>query len=126
MFGKSPLPLFKEGFDSLLKGRRGGILGKSPHSSEWVCRHYYGPIGNFGGADRWVHPKTKEVMEMRTILYGLVILLAMVPPAFGTTIYKWVDKEGVVNLTDDAKKIAVQKNNLYYRRIVTAHNILIL
>ena len=35
----------------------------------------------------------------------LLILLALGVPAYGNAIYKWVDKDGVVNLTDDQNKI---------------------
>jgi len=42
----------------------------------------------------------KDVVLMRKFLI-LLILLAFVIPANAATIYKWVDKEGVVNFTDD-------------------------
>jgi wobble nucleotide-excising tRNase len=35
----------------------------------------------------------------------LLILLIFISPAFGATIYKWVDKEGVINFTDDYDKV---------------------
>ena len=35
----------------------------------------------------------------------LLILLVFVSPAYATTAYKWVDKEGVVNYTDDYNSI---------------------
>ncbi len=38
-------------------------------------------------------------------LYILLILLVFAVPASGATIYKWVDKEGVVNYTDDINNV---------------------
>lgn len=38
-------------------------------------------------------------------VFILLILLVFTSPAFGATIYKWVDKEGVVNFTDDYNKV---------------------
>lgn len=35
----------------------------------------------------------------------LLILLMFAVPAYATTIYKWVDKKGVINFTDDYTKI---------------------
>ena len=35
----------------------------------------------------------------------LLILLTFVIPVYAATIYKWVDKEGVVNFTDDYNKV---------------------
>ncbi len=43
------------------------------------------------------------------------VLVAFASPAFGTTVYKWVDREGVVNFTDDQKKIPP----LYRDQVVT-------
>jgi len=37
--------------------------------------------------------------------YILLILLAFFMPAYSATIYKWVDKEGAVNFTDDLSKV---------------------
>jgi len=36
----------------------------------------------------------------------LLILLAFAVPASGATVYKWVDKEGVVNYTDDFNNVS--------------------
>jgi hypothetical protein len=41
---------------------------------------------------------------MKEILI-LLILLIFAVPADGATIYKWVDKDGVVNFTDDLSKV---------------------
>lgn len=38
-------------------------------------------------------------------LFILLILLVFFSPAYGATIYRWVDKEGVVNFTDDYNKV---------------------
>lgn len=38
-------------------------------------------------------------------VFILLILLVFTSPAYGATIYKWVDKEGVVNFTDDYNKV---------------------
>jgi hypothetical protein len=35
----------------------------------------------------------------------LLILLIFTVPGYGATIYKWVDKDGVVNFTDDLSKV---------------------
>lgn len=42
---------------------------------------------------------------MRMVVYGLMILLTVVPPASATTIFKWVDSQGVASFTDDRNKI---------------------
>ncbi len=41
---------------------------------------------------------------MKKLLILLIILIFGIP-AYGATIYKWVDKEGVVHFTDDLTKI---------------------
>ena len=41
---------------------------------------------------------------MKKLLIVLV-LLAFVVPGYAATVYKWVDKEGVVNFTDDYDKV---------------------
>jgi hypothetical protein len=41
---------------------------------------------------------------MMKFVIGL-ILLAFISPAYAATIYKWVDKEGVVNFTDDYNNV---------------------
>ena len=38
-------------------------------------------------------------------VFILLILLVFTSPAYGATIYKWVDKESVVNFTDDYNKV---------------------
>jgi chromosome segregation ATPase len=35
----------------------------------------------------------------------LLILLVIAAPAYGATIYKWVDEKGVINFTDEYKKV---------------------
>jgi len=35
----------------------------------------------------------------------LLVLLVFTIPAYAATVYKWVDKEGVVNFTDDLSKV---------------------
>ncbi len=42
---------------------------------------------------------------MRKAVLILLILLVGSVPVRGATVYKWVDKEGVVNFTDDREKI---------------------
>jgi len=42
---------------------------------------------------------------MRNFLI-LLILCAFSVPAYGTTVYKWVDEKGVVNFTDEYKRIS--------------------
>jgi hypothetical protein len=41
-----------------------------------------------------------EVVKMKKVLI-ILILLMFSSPTYATTAYKWVDKEGVVNYTDD-------------------------
>jgi putative lipase involved disintegration of autophagic bodies len=41
----------------------------------------------------------------------LLILLVFAVPAYTATIYKWVDKEGVVNFTDDPSKVPPSYQN---------------
>jgi len=43
----------------------------------------------------------------------LLILLTFTVPAYAATIYKWVDKDGVVNYTDDYNKVPF----LYHDRV---------
>jgi hypothetical protein len=45
-----------------------------------------------------------EVVKMKKVLIFL-ILLAFSSPAYAVTAYKWVDKEGVVNFTDDYSNV---------------------
>jgi len=41
----------------------------------------------------------------------LLILLTFSLPAYSATIYKWVDKEGIVNFTDDLSKVPPSYRN---------------
>ena len=41
----------------------------------------------------------------------LLILLIFAAPVFAATIYKWVDKDGVVNFTDDISKVPPSYRN---------------
>ena len=52
----------------------------------------------------------REVLEMRRF-FILLILMAFSVPAYSATIYKWVDKEGVVNFTDDLSKVPPSYRN---------------
>jgi hypothetical protein len=47
---------------------------------------------------------------MRKILY-IIFLLVFISSAHGATIYKWVDKDGVVNFTDDLSKVPFSYRN---------------
>ncbi len=38
-------------------------------------------------------------------LFTLLILLAFAVPAYGTTVYRWVDKEGGINFTDEYRNV---------------------
>ena len=44
-------------------------------------------------------------------LFILLILLIFAAPVFAATIYKWVDKDGVVNFTDDISKVPPSYRN---------------
>ena len=44
-------------------------------------------------------------------LFILLILLIFAAPAYPATIYKWVDKDGVVNFTDDLSKVPPSYRN---------------
>jgi hypothetical protein len=46
----------------------------------------------------------REVAEMKKLLIMLIFFVFAVP-AYATTVYKWVDKEGVVNYSDDYNKV---------------------
>ena len=46
----------------------------------------------------------REVVKMKKFLI-ILILLAFAIPGHGATIYKWLDKDGVVNYTDDYNKV---------------------
>jgi mRNA-degrading endonuclease HigB of HigAB toxin-antitoxin module len=52
----------------------------------------------------------KEVVQLRGILI-LLILFIFLSPAYAATVYKWVDKEGVVNFTDDLSKVPPSYRN---------------
>ena len=45
------------------------------------------------------------------ILFCLLLLLFFISSAYGATIYKWVDKEGVIHFTDDYTTIPSQYRN---------------
>ncbi len=47
---------------------------------------------------------------MKTLLI-LMVLLIFAVPVYPATIYKWVDKEGVVNFTDDLSKVPASYRN---------------
>ncbi len=42
---------------------------------------------------------------MKKVLMSIFILCVLVSTGYGSTFYKWVDKDGVVNLTDDYDEI---------------------
>ena len=44
-------------------------------------------------------------------LFILLILLIFSVPSYAATVYKWVDKEGVVNFTDDLSKVPPSYRN---------------
>jgi hypothetical protein len=46
----------------------------------------------------------KEMVEMKKVFILLVLFIFAVP-AYAATIYKWVDKEGVVNYTDEISNV---------------------
>jgi hypothetical protein len=52
---------------------------------------------------------------MKKVVLSLLIMGAFISAAHGVTIYKWVDKDGIVNFTDDYTKIPAQ----YLDRIKT-------
>jgi len=52
----------------------------------------------------------REVLEMRNF-FILLILLTFSLPAYSATIYKWIDKEGGVNFTDDLSKVPPSYRN---------------
>jgi mRNA-degrading endonuclease HigB of HigAB toxin-antitoxin module len=47
---------------------------------------------------------------MKKLLILLILLIFSIP-AYAATIYKWVDKEGVVNFTDDLSKVPPSYRN---------------
>jgi hypothetical protein len=52
----------------------------------------------------------RRVISMRKMIYFLLSLL-FVSSAYGVTIYKWTDNEGVIHFTDDSTKIPSQYRN---------------
>jgi len=48
-----------------------------------------------------------EMVEMRKYLI-ILILIAFTIPCYAVTIYKWVDKDGVMHFTDDYSKVPPQ------------------
>jgi len=53
----------------------------------------------------------KRVLNMRKILINILIFWVFVSMAYGDITYKWVDKDGVVNFTDDPTNIPPQYRN---------------
>jgi len=48
---------------------------------------------------------------MKKALMSIFVLWVLVSTGYGGTLYKWVDKDGVVNFTDDYTKIPSQYRN---------------
>ena len=48
---------------------------------------------------------------MKKVLASIFVLLVLVSTGYSGTIYKWVDKDGVVNFTDDYTQIPPQYRN---------------
>jgi hypothetical protein len=44
-------------------------------------------------------------------IFILLMLLVFISPSYAATIYKWVDKDGVVNFTDDLSKVPPSYRN---------------
>jgi hypothetical protein len=42
---------------------------------------------------------------MKTVLISIFVLWVLVSTGYGGTVYKWMDKDGVVNFTDDGSRI---------------------
>lgn len=51
-----------------------------------------------------------EVVKMKKLLI-LLVLLTFAAPAYGATIYKWVDEKGVINFTDDYNNVPLALRN---------------
>jgi len=48
---------------------------------------------------------------MKSVFITILALMVFVPIAHAVTVYKWVDKDGVVNFTDDYSQIPPQYRN---------------
>ena len=48
---------------------------------------------------------------MKKVLISIFVLWVLVSTGYGATVYKWVDKDGVVNFTDDYTQIPPQYRN---------------
>jgi len=48
---------------------------------------------------------------MKTILISILVLWVLVSTGYGGTIYKWMDKDGVVNFTNDDNRIPSEYRN---------------
>ncbi len=48
---------------------------------------------------------------MKKVLVSIFVLWILVSTGYGGTVYKWVDKEGVVNFTDDNNQIPSEYRN---------------
>jgi hypothetical protein len=48
---------------------------------------------------------------MKRVLMSIFALLVLVSASYGGTIYKWVDKDGVVNFTNDENQIPSEYHN---------------
>ena len=48
---------------------------------------------------------------MKKVLMSIFVLWVLVSTGYGGTVYKWVDKAGVVNFTDDDNQIPSEYRN---------------
>jgi hypothetical protein len=48
---------------------------------------------------------------MKKALMSIIVLWVLVSTGYGGTVYKWVDKDGVINFTDDYTQIPSQYRN---------------
>lgn len=48
---------------------------------------------------------------MKTVLVGIFVLWVLVSTGYGGTIYKWMDKDGVLNFTNDDNRIPFEYRN---------------
>jgi len=71
-----------------------------------------GKIGELSATsnERPVVEKSQGV-EMKKALMSILVLWVFVSIGYGATVYKWVDKEGVINFTDDYNQIPPQYRN---------------
>ena len=54
---------------------------------------------------------TRGMLNMRKNLISILIFWVFVSMVYGDVVYKWVDKDGVVNFTDDPTNIPPQYRN---------------